>query len=124
MIQITIVDSRPTKGMKFKVDSAVRGAFTNTVPMHPTDAGFAVSDHVTHEMDKVTVTIVLGVIGGDISIDGGNESEAGGRSVRDVVTSTGEIWRGNVTRSQIKEGYDFLKEICDKGTVVGVNLNY
>ena len=56
--------------MEFRVDSAVKGGFTNTVPMHPTEAGVSVSDHVTHEMDKVAVTIILGVVG-DVSVSSG-----------------------------------------------------
>jgi hypothetical protein len=124
MIRITKFGVSPTEGMKFKVDSAVRGDFMNTVPVHPTEEGFSVTDHVLHEMDQVTVTIILGVIGGDFNVDGGRESDAGGSSIENVVTSTGEVWAGNVTRSQINASYKFLKDLSDNGDIVNVNLNY
>ena len=110
--------------MKFEVDSVVRGDFLNTVPVHPTEDGFSVTDHVLHEMDQVAVTVILGVSGGDFTIDGGRESSAGGSSVENVTTSTGEVWTGKTTRSQINASYKFLKDLLDDGDVVGVNLNY
>ena len=124
MIRITKVGPGRTKGMKFEVESVVRGDFLNTVPVHPTEDGFSVTDHVLHEMDQVMVTIILGVSGGDFTIDGGRESNAGGSSVENITTSTGKIWTGKTTRSQINASYKFLKDLLDNGDVVGVNLNY
>ena len=124
MIRITKVGPGRTRGMKFEVDSVVRGDFLNTVPVHPTEDGFSVTDHVLHEMDQVAVTVILGVSGGDFTIDGGRESSAGGSSVENVTTSTGEVWTGKTTRSQINASYKFLKDLLDDGDVVGVNLNY